>query len=187
MIPHTFRLALIVALLHPAFAAEEKADPGAKPSAEEEKAYAELVKRGASAQPLAANLNWRYVNFRGVEKPDAALFALLKPCILIVDLDLSGVKLSDADLANVAGLKNLAKLSLARSAVTDAGLAHLKGLEKLESLNLFHTDVTDAGLAHLRELKKLKRLYVFETKVTDAGAKSMQAALPGVKIDQGWK
>src|SRR3954467_4581316 len=84
-----------------AFAEEEKANPGPEPSAEEQKAYAELVKRGASAQALAANVNWRYVNFRGA-KPDAALFSLLKSCTLIADLDFSGASVSDADLANLA-------------------------------------------------------------------------------------
>ena len=53
--------------------------------------------------------------------------------------------LVDADLANLAGLTNLKRLTLANSPVTDAGLTHLKGLAQLESLNLFHTAVTDAG------------------------------------------
>ena len=102
------------------------------------------------------NINWRYVNFRGVEKPDATVFALLKPCPLIVELNLSGASLSEADLANLEGLKNLVKLNLAKSTVTDAGLAHLKGLTQLETLNLFHTGVTDAGLEQLKGLKNLE-------------------------------
>ena len=159
MKPHLFLVLLALSL--PVFAADEKADPGPKPSPDEEKAFAELTKRGASAQPIAQGANWRYVNFRGVEKPDAALFTLLKPCALIVELDLAGVTLTDADLANVAGLKNLKRLSLARTAVSDAGLAHVKGLAQLETLNLFQTKVTDAGLAQLSGLKNLKRLYVF--------------------------
>lgn len=186
MKPHLF-LPLLVALSLPTFAADEKSDPGPKPTPEEEKAFAELAKRGALAQPVAQGANWRYVNFRGVEKPDAALFALLKPCALIVELDLSGVTLTDADLANVAGLKNLRRLNLARTAVTDAGLAHLKGLAQIESLNLFQTKITDAGLAQLSGLKNLKRLYVFESKVTEAAAKNFEKTIAGLKVDTGWK
>src|SRR5688500_11640079 len=110
----TFRLfrpiamfALATALWRPVFAAEEKANPGPQPSAEEQKAYDELAKRGVSAQAVTVNVNWRYVNFRGATKPDSSLFALLKACTLIVDLDLSGAPVSDADLANLAGLQNL--------------------------------------------------------------------------------
>jgi len=166
-------------------AAEEKANAGPPPAPEEAKAYEELSKRGVSAVPLAAELNWRYVNFRDMKKPDAAVFALLKPCSLIVELNMSGVEIGDNDLANLAGLKNLVKLSLSNSTVTDAGLASLQGLDKLETLNLYHTGITDAGLAHLHGLKALKNLYVYETKVTEAGAKAMQEAVPGVKIDRG--
>ena len=42
-------------------------------------------------------------------------------------LNLADSKPTDAGLAPLAGLKNLATLHLERSSVTDAGLAHLKG------------------------------------------------------------
>lgn len=179
--------AAAVMLWRSAFAVEETANPGPQPSAEEQRAYDELAKRGVSAQAMALNVNWRYVNFRGAANPDAPLFALLKPCTLIADLDLSGTPVSDADLANLEGLKNLKRLSLARCPVTDAGLAHLKTLDQLESLNLFGTGVTDAGLANLNGLKNLKRLYVFETKVTEAGAQALEKVVAGLKVDTGWK
>jgi CubicO group peptidase (beta-lactamase class C family) len=166
--------------------ADEKPDPGPAPTPEEQKAAEELGKRGALIQPLAATLNWRYVNLRGVEKPDPATFALLAKLPSTVELDLSGAQFKPEDLASVAGLKFLTKLNLSRSSVTDAALAHLKGLEKLEMLNLFHTEITDAGLSQLNGLKNLKRLYVFETKITDAGADALAKALPALKIDRGW-
>jgi hypothetical protein len=172
----------------PALADDDKPDAGPQPSAEEQKAYDELAKRGVLAEAIAQNVNWRYANFRGAEKPDAAVFALLKPCQLLVDLDLGGAPVTDDDLANLEGLTNLKRLNLARcQKITDAGLAHLKGLAHLEWLNLFETNVTDAGLANLNGLKNLKRLYVFESKVTDAGAKVLEQAVSGLKVDQGWK
>ena len=180
-------LALAATLSGWAVGADEKVDAGSPPSPEELNAYAELTKRGVSAQPVAANINWRYVNFRGAQKPDAAVFALLKPCTLIVDLDLAGAPVNEADLANLAGLKNLKRLSLANSTVADSALVHLTGLTKLESLNLFHTAITDAGLTKLNGLKNLKRLYVAETKVTDAGVQAFQKAVANVQVDQGWK
>jgi len=187
---HKLSLLTILAaasLLLPAMnAAEDKADAGPASTPEEKQAADELTKRGALVQSLAANINWRYVNFRGVEKPDAATFALIGKIPTTIELDLAGQQFQPADIASVAALKNLKKLNLSRSNANDACLAHLKGLEKLESLNLFHTDITDAGLKELSGLKNLKRLYVFETKVTDAGAAALAKALPTLAIERGW-
>ena len=166
--------------------ADEKADAGPAPTPEEKQAADALTKRGALVQPLAAGVNWSYVNFRGIEKPDAATFALLGKIPSAIEIDLSGAQFQPADLAGVATLKNLKKLNLSRTNASDAALAHVKGLAQLESLNLFHTEVSDAGMQQLAGLKNLKRLYVFETKVTDAGAAALAKALPSLRIERGW-
>ncbi|MEO6787648.1 MAG: hypothetical protein ABI318_16090, partial [Chthoniobacteraceae bacterium] len=177
----------IASLLAPfSIRADEKADAGPAPAPQEKQAADALAKRGALVQPIAAGINWTYVNFRGVEKPDAATFALLGKMPSIVELDLSGMQFQPADLAGLATLKNLKKLNLSRSNASDAALANVKGLAQLESLNLFHTDVTDAGMQQLAGLKNLKHLYVFETKVTDAGAAVLAKALPALRIERGW-
>ena len=185
----TFLAAILAAfpLLAPFITlADEKADAGPAPTPEEKQAADALTKRGALVQPLAADVNWSYVNFRGVEKPDSAAFALLGKIASAIELDLSGTQFQPADLAGVASLKNLKKLNLSRTNANDAVFAHVKGLTQLESLNLFHTDVTDAGLAQLGGLKNLKRIYIFETKVSDAGAAALAKALPTVRIERGW-
>src|SRR5687767_11790923 len=117
-------LAAALILVAPVQAADEKPDAGPAPTPEEQKAAEELGKRGALIQPLAATLNWRYVNLRGVEKPDSATFALLAKLPTTVELDLSGAQFKPEDLASIAGLKFLTKLNLSRSSVNDAGLAH---------------------------------------------------------------
>jgi CubicO group peptidase (beta-lactamase class C family) len=171
-------LAAVIFFLPATAPGQDKADAGPAPTPEEKQAADELAKRGALVQTLAANVNWRYVNFRGIEKPDAAVFALIGKIPTIIELDLAGQNFQPADLAGVAALKNLRKLNLSRS--------NAKGLEKLESLNLFQTGITDAGLKELSGLKNLKRIYVFETKVTDAGAAALAKALPSLAIERGW-
>lgn len=170
-----------------AYAAEEKVDAGPPATAEETKAVEELAKRGVRADPVANGVNWRYVNFRGAEKPDSALYALLKSVPSIVELNLAGMQFTPADLANIASLKNLTVLNLSSSNVTDEGLASLEKLEKVQSLNLFSTSITDAGLPHLAQLKNLRRLYLAETKVTDAGVDTLKKALPQAQINRGAK
>lgn len=165
---------------------EVKLDPGPPLTPDAIAAAAELQRRGALVQPISADVNWRYVSLRGIDKPDAATIALLAKLPTIVELDLSGKKLGPEDLAALSGLKALRKLNLASSTVNDAGLTHFVGMERLESLNLFKTGVTDAGLATLHGLKSLKRVYLFETQVTDAGADSLAKALPGLRVNRGW-
>ncbi len=166
-------------------AAEEKVDAGPPATAEETKAVEELAKRGVRADLVANGVNWRYVNFRGAEKPDAALYALIKSVPSIVELNLAGMQFTPADLANVASLKNLTVLNLSSTNVTDEGLVSLEKLEKLQSLNLFSTGITDAGLPHLAPLKNLRRLYLAETKVTDAGVDTLKKELPQAQINRG--
>ena len=95
---------------------------------------------------------------------------------------LSEPAITDAEIADLSGLKYLEVLSLDGTKVTDAGLVRLSGMTKLVILRLRSTRVGDAGLAHLTGLKNLKVLDLCETAVTDKGIDELQKALPGCKI-----
>src|SRR5688572_23636838 len=169
------------------FAADPKPDAGPPPSEAETKAIAELAKLGVDVRPIAANINWRSATVRlpgGKHEP--RIFTLLKDVANLQELDLAGVQLTDADLAQLAGLTNLRVLHLEKTPTTDAMLAHVKGLKNLTYLNIYGTPVTDAGLAHLKDLTNLKSLYVFETKVTDAGIATLKQTLPNARVVKGW-
>ena len=66
--------------------------------------------------------------------------------------------------------------------VTDADLKELAALKNLTTLDLIGTEVTDAGLKELATLKNLTTLNLGFTKVTDAGLKELRDALPKCKI-----
>jgi F-box/leucine-rich repeat protein 14 len=81
------------------------------------------------------------------------------------------VRVGDADLAHLTGLKKLESLKLypydGDSAVTDAGLESISSLRKLRVLIVPYADgITDAGLPHLLKLKELTHL-----DITRAGIK----------------
>ena len=98
-------------------------------------------------------------------------------------LDLRFTQVSDTGLAHLDALHDLSVLYLSSTRVTDHGLVHLKGLTKLSYLVLRNNaQITDAGLVHLEGLTKLSELNVDGTRVTKKGMKSMQQALPGLKI-----
>ena len=115
---------------------------------------------------LAANTNTISVDFSLSQSglTDANLEALKPLSQQIVRLSLAGTGITNAGLAHLSGLKNLALFHLERTAVTDEGLAALKDLGELQYLNLYGTKVTDKGLASLSGLKKLKNLFLWQTR-----------------------
>jgi Leucine-rich repeat (LRR) protein len=68
-----------------------------------------------------------------------------------VELRLGCPKLNQLFLGELAGLKKLEKLSLAKSPVSDVGVRQLAQLAHLKELDLTETNVTAAGV---RELQK---------------------------------
>ncbi len=99
----------------------------------------------------------------------------------IIWLNLAGTEITNDGLEHLATLP-LQKLHLERTKIGDDGLKHLKSLKDLTYLNLYDTKVTDAGLEHLQGLKQLKKLFVWKSEVTDAGIKTLNEALPDLKI-----
>lgn len=88
-------------------------------------------------------------------------------------LDLSGSKVTDADLKDLAGLQNLVALDLTATQVTDAGLPELAALRYLQVLHLNGLEVTDMGLKKLAALKGLRVLYASGAKVSDEGLREL--------------
>ena len=87
----------------------------------------------------------------------------------VVEVNLSGARVSDAELPYLNRLIHLRELYLAKTAVTDAGLVHLDGLTNLRILCLNRTAVTDAGLDNLDRLPDINWLYLKGTAVTGSG------------------
>ena len=79
-------------------------------------------------------------------------------------------------------LMKVIQVDLSGTRVSDDGLKHLKGLTDLGSLYLNNTQVTDAGLEHLKGMTHLRSLSLRGTKVTDEGIQELQQALPNCRI-----
>lgn len=92
----------------------------------------------------------------------------------VIDIDLDGREVSDAELDLLAGFDDLKILNLSNTKVTDAGLAKLAALKKLKFLYLFNTSITDAGMEKLLELPRLEVLCLDQTQITDVGLKTLE-------------
>src|SRR5215216_5262134 len=132
--------------------------PLPKVSAAPKEALDKLTAAGAQVMPLFADSSLLQVSFahRSAPAGDAEMALLAGVAEQVYALNLADSKATDAGLAPLAGLKNLATLHLERSSVTDAGLAHLAGLGNLQYLNLYSTGITDAGLKQVKNLKNLR-------------------------------
>jgi Leucine-rich repeat (LRR) protein len=83
------------------------------------------------------------------------------------ELDLTGAWVTDADLAKVAQMPQLRKLSLAHTKITDLGLEYLKDLRNVTELDCYYAEfLTEDGIAHLKGWTQLQRLNLRGTRVT---------------------
>jgi Leucine Rich Repeat (LRR) protein len=127
----------------------------------------------------------------GVYSPGATLtadrLAALGPAAgEIVELDLHGSGLEDANLAGFERFTQLTKLRLSDNRLTDGGLESLARLPNLESLNLYaNSGITDAGLHALARSASLKRLYLWETGVSEAGVAELEELRPDLAVQMG--
>ncbi len=144
---------------------------------------------GIALETLSEKEPWLQcdASIAGLGFDDAALAKLAPLAANIRWLDLSGTRVTDAGLQQVAAMPNLKRLHLERTAITDAGLGKLSGLASLEYLNLYGTGISDAGVAKLETLPKLKHLFLWATKVTPAGAKAFAEAHTDKDQIQEWE
>jgi hypothetical protein len=117
----------------------------------------------------------------GTKVTDAALKDLADLKQLEI-LDLRNASVSDAGLKELGELTQLRELYLIGDAITDAGLKQIAAHKKLEKLYLVGAQVTDAGLKNLANLKELHELNVSDTLVTAAGERELQKALPNCQV-----
>jgi hypothetical protein len=97
-------------------------------------------------------------------------------------LILTGDKVNDDTMTNVARLLKLKTLRLKNTSVTAAGLAKVGGIVTLETLDLSGSKkVGDDAVAQIAHLAGLQALLLNETAVTDAGMSSV-ARLNGLRV-----
>jgi serine/threonine protein kinase len=91
----------------------------------------------------------------------------------IRNLNVSGSRLKDFQLRQIARLKELRVLDIANTMVTDAGLEPLGKCRSLTSLQLGYDSIGDSGITQLTSLESLSSLNLEGTDITDAAVKSL--------------
>jgi hypothetical protein len=89
------------------------------------------------------------------------------PAGQIVGVDLTLTWIADDDLARIARLTELRKITLAHTKISDLGLGHLRPLKNVTHLNCFYCEyITDGGVAYLKDWENLEYLNVRGSEVT---------------------
>lgn len=112
------------------------------------------------------------------ETPLRALVVLNKQ---LQELSLSGTRIQDTDLSDVALLTELRVLSLGGTGITDAGIGLLESLKRLEVLDLQMTRIGDECVSLFAANAGLRSLDLSMTGITDASLPAI-AAFPKLEV-----
>lgn len=152
-----------------------------------DQAMAALRAKGAVVQLVAADTRAVDVNLSLLrDQVGDAELALLEPLApVLVWLNLSRTKISDAGLRSLLRLGQLRRLHVAGTGLGDGPFKALTALRELEYLNAVGCNLDDAGLQALAELPKLQKVYAWQSKVTKAGKLGVNERRPALQVDLG--
>jgi hypothetical protein len=100
----------------------------------------------------------------------------------IVALDLSGVDISDQDLAQLKPLYELEWLTLKGSSINDRSARHVQRFARLKWLDVSGSAITLDGVRQLSDLRSLQWLNVARTQLGNADIATIQKMFPHAKI-----
>jgi serine/threonine protein kinase len=98
-------------------------------------------------------------------------------------LDIGNTMVTDEGLEPLSRCKDLTSLQLPYVSVGDTGIAYVATLSSLSSLNLEGTDITDAAVESLTSLDNLTRLNLKHTALTEEAVDQLRKRLPDCTIE----
>lgn len=111
-------------------------------------------------------------------------FAGLEPCLTV--LDLTGTSITDKVLARIAaGFPRIRILRIGDTAITDAGLASVASLTELALLDVHRTGVTEQGLAAVAASPSLRVIRCWRTQADEAHILDLSQRFQGVEFQHG--
>jgi len=113
---------------------------------------------------------------------DGRVLKQLRASDRLTVLNLSGNDITDDDMVEVAGFKNLEVLALKDTRVTGAGLASLRDMAKLNVLNLVNCRIGDADLEHFESMPNLRIVRAVGCNISDDAVDEINKKRPLLSI-----
>jgi hypothetical protein len=105
----------------------------------------------------------------------------------IVDLNVSKMPVTDADLKIIAQFEHLRKLNLNFTDITSNSLGELAALKELHTLTLAGTRMKSKGLSkHLSSIKSLETITLWNTGLTPVEIDNLRKSLTGITVIKGF-
>lgn len=105
----------------------------------------------------------------------------------VVDLNLSKMPVTDADLKTIGKFGNLRKLNLNFTDITSKGLPELAPLQQLHTLTLAGTSLNSESIKKLLSaLKELKSITLWKTGIQPSEIDALNRAFPHITIIKGF-
>ncbi len=138
---------------------------------------------------LARLTNLRILRFTNNGKLSDAGMAQLAGLNRLENFSFVGTQMTGKAYARFEGFSKLAKVSHRGSSIDDEGLRQLcDHLPNLESISLAHAKFTDAGAPHLAKLTKLKGLELGTSKATPQALKAIgKLPLESLQLGEGFE
>ena len=119
---------------------------------------------------------------RKVDPYDAAFFEHLSYITTLESLNVIATKFNDAWMPNIAKLTNLKTLRFTNNGkLSDAGMAQLAGLKNLEQFSFVGTQITGRAYAKFEGFTKLARVSHRGSSIDDEGLKQLCDHLPNLE------
>lgn len=100
----------------------------------------------------------------------------------LVVLNLSGDKISDDDMAQIASMQQLEVLAVADTQVEGPGIAKLEGMKRLNELNIMNCRIQDNDLESFLSMPNLRIVYAAGCALNDIAVQSVVARFPMLAI-----
>lgn len=99
----------------------------------------------------------------------------------IVDIDFTGIEITDEEVETILPLINLDGISFWNTGISDRVIQRIAKLRKLTRLNLCGTKITDASVSALVAMK-LNYIDVADTQLSEQGIATLREGLPHAEI-----
>jgi hypothetical protein len=100
----------------------------------------------------------------------------------IVELNLSGLPVSEKEMDIVGNCVNLEKLNLSNTSLDNLSINALTRLSRLTELKIYNTDLTDEALDQISGIENLLNLYVYNTNISEEGIDELNESNSNLKV-----